>query len=89
MNYKKNDSITITIEDMGHGGEGIGKIDGFPFFVKDAVIGDTIEAKVIKAKKNYAYARMIKTPSAVAPQGRTQMPLCPPVRGMPDSGPLL
>ena len=74
MNYKKNDSITITIEDMGHGGEGIGKIDGFPFFVKDAVIGDTIEAKVIKAKKNYAYARMIRL---LQPSPHRVEPRCP------------
>lgn len=60
MSYQKNDIVTITIEDMGHDGEGIGKIDGYPFFVKDAVIGDKIEAKVMKAKKNYAYARLMR-----------------------------
>lgn len=66
MEYKKNDLITIVIEDMGMDGEGIGKIDGYPFFVKDAVIGDKIEAKVIKVKKGYAYARLVNiiTPSS-------------------------
>ena len=39
----KNDIITLKIEDMGIDGEGIGKIDGMTFFVKDAVIGDEIE----------------------------------------------
>lgn len=65
MEYKKEDLITLVIEDMGIDGEGIGKIDGFPFFVKDSVIGDKIEAKVIKVKKGYAYARLINiiTPS--------------------------
>ncbi len=65
MNFQKNDLVTVTIEDMGTEGEGIGKIDGFTLFVKDAVIGDTIEAKIIKPKKNYAYARLEKllTPS--------------------------
>ncbi len=65
MDYKKNDTVTVTIEDMGNDGEGIGKVDGFTLFVKDAVIGDTVEAKIMKAKKNYAYARLEKviTPS--------------------------
>ena len=55
----------MTIEDVGMEGEGIGKIDGFPLFIKDAVVGDTVEAKIIKSKKNYAYARVEKvvTPS--------------------------
>lgn len=51
---------------MGTDGEGIGKVDGFTFFVKDALIGDEIEAKVMKVKKHYGYARLEKvlTPSS-------------------------
>ena len=66
MEYKKNDTIVIKIEDMGEGGEGIGRVDGFTFFVKDALIGDEISAKVMKVKKNYGYARLEKviTPSS-------------------------
>lgn len=63
--YNKNDILTVTIEDMGHDGEGIGKVDGFTLFVKDAVIGDTVSVKIMKSKKNYAYAHLEKviTPS--------------------------
>lgn len=56
--FKKNDSIETEITDMSHDGEGIGKVDGYPFFIKDAVIGDRIRAKVIKVRKNYGYARV-------------------------------
>lgn len=65
MDFKKNDIVTVTIEDMGSEGEGIGKSDGFTLFVKDAVVGDTVEARIVKPKKNYAYARLEKllTPS--------------------------
>ncbi len=64
--YEKNQMIQVEITDMGSEGEGIGKIDGFPFFIKDTVIGDVVEAKVMKAKKNYAYAKLEKvvTPSS-------------------------
>lgn len=57
---QKNDVVKVTIEDIGVNGEGIGKIDGYTLFIKDAVIGDVVEAKIMKAKKNYGYARMIQ-----------------------------
>ncbi len=62
---KKDDFVTLTIEDMGVDGEGIGHVDGCTLFVKDALIGDVIKAKVMKMKKNYGYARMMEilTPS--------------------------
>ncbi len=62
---KKNDIFELEITDMGTDGEGIGHYDGMTFFVKDALIGDVITARVTKLKKNYGYARVeeIKTPS--------------------------
>ncbi len=61
----KNDIVTVEITDIGVSGEGIGHVDGYTLFIKDAVIGDVVEAKVMKAKKNYGYARLMKviTPS--------------------------
>ena len=60
MEFRKNDLVTLEIEDCGVDGEGIGKTDGFTVFVKDAVIGDTIKAKIIKAKKHYGYGRLVE-----------------------------
>ena len=56
----KNDIVTVEITDIGVSGEGIGHVDGYTLFIKDAVIGDVVEAKVMKAKKNYGYARLMK-----------------------------
>ena len=57
---------------MGVGGEGIGKYEGMTFFVKDALIGDTIKARATKLKKNYGYARVeeiiIPSPYRVVPE---------------------
>jgi len=66
VEYKKNDIVTVKIDDIGSDGEGIGKVDGFTLFVKDAVIGDTVEAKIVKSKKHFAYTRLEKviTPSS-------------------------
>ncbi len=60
MEYKKNDCLSVVIEDMGNDGEGIGKTDGFTIFVKDGVVGDHLLVKLTKVKKNYAYARVEK-----------------------------
>lgn len=63
---QKNETAVIEITDIGVNGEGIGKVDGYTLFVKDAVIGDKAEVKVMKAKKNYGYARLMRViePSA-------------------------
>ena len=58
--YSKNDIVTVKIGDIGTEGEGIGKLEGFTLFVKDAVMGDVVEARLVKVKKNYAYARLEK-----------------------------
>lgn len=73
MNFNKNDTVIVTIEDMGTEGEGIGKVEGFPLFVKDAIIGDTVEAKIVKNKKNYAYARLEKV---LSPSPFRVQPVC-------------
>ncbi len=57
---KKDDLITLKIEDLSSEGLGVGKYDGITFFVKDTVIGDVVEAKVMKMKKTYGYARMMR-----------------------------
>ena len=74
---KKNEIYEVRIEDMGHDGAGIGKIDGYPLFVKDALIGDVAEVKIIKAKKNYAYARLMHL---ITPSPHRVTPRCPVAR---------
>ncbi|MBQ7077802.1 MAG: 23S rRNA (uracil(1939)-C(5))-methyltransferase RlmD [Lachnospiraceae bacterium] len=61
----KNEIFKVTIEDMTNEGLGVGKVSGFPLFIKDAVIGDEIEVRVVKVKKTYGYGRVesIITPS--------------------------
>ena len=74
MSWQKNDTVTVTIEDMGHDGAGIGKVDGYTLFIKDAVIGDEVSAKIMKTKKNYGYARLMEI---VRPSRFRVEPRCP------------
>ena len=75
---QKNELVKVKIEDIGVGGEGIGKVDGYTLFIKDTSIGDVVEAKVMKAKKNYGYARLMNvlTPS----EDRVEKVVCPMAR---------
>ncbi len=77
MEYRKNDMVTLDIVDCGTNGEGIGKADGFTVFVKDAVIGDQVTAKIMKAKKNYGYGRLMEI---LKPSPDRAEPICPSAR---------
>ena len=53
MKLKKNQEITLTIDDLGNNGEGIGHVDGYALFVKNALPGETIRARIMKCGKSY------------------------------------
>ena len=72
--YKKNDLVVLEITDLTEEGQGVGKCDGLVFFVKGTVMGDVVETKILKVKKNYAYAKVEKLLKA-SPYRVT--PLCP------------
>lgn len=59
MPFKKNDEIELAIDDLGVSGEGIGHVDGYAVFVKCAIPGEYIRARIMKVKKNYAYAKLV------------------------------
>lgn len=73
MNFEKNQLITVDIVDMTSEGEGLGKLDGFPFFVKDTVIGDQALVRIVKLKKNYGYGRLEKV---IRPASCRREPKC-------------
>ncbi len=75
--YIKNQELILAIEDMTTEGEGIGKLDGFPFFVKDTIPGDRIRMIVTKVKKNYGYGRLKEL--LISSENRVEAP-CPVAR---------
>lgn len=74
---EKNEEFVITIEDMNEDGAGVGRMNGYIWFIKDTVIGDVVRAKAMKMKKTYGYARLMEVINP-AP-GRVE-PLCPVAR---------
>ena len=57
MDFQKNQLLTTEIIDISTEGEGIGKVNGYPFFIKDTIIGDQVE---IRARRREAGCLNIK-----------------------------
>ncbi len=55
---KKNDVIELTIVDMTHEGNGIGRHDGCAVFVPHTAPGDVVLVKIIKTTKSYAVGHL-------------------------------
>ena len=55
---KKNDIIPLEITDITGQGSGIGRVDGMAVFVPLTAVGDKINARILKVKKNYAFAKI-------------------------------
>lgn len=74
---KKNDIVRTLITDMSFDGMGIGRDEnGFVIFVQNAVVGETVDAHILKVLKNTAYAKIHKiiTPSEMRIE--PECPLC-------------
>lgn len=75
---KKDDIVTLKIEDLSSEGLGVGRCeDGMTLFVKDTVIGDVAEVKIMKMKKNYGFARLM---NLIEPSADRIDPPCPVAR---------
>lgn len=72
--FKKNQTFTIEIQDIGSNGEGIGRIDGYTLFVKGAIPKDVVRVKLTKANKNFGFAIIEEI---ISPSPDRVNPVCP------------
>lgn len=56
---KKNERLTVTIIDLTHEGRGVAKIDGYPLFIENALVGEEVKIHVMKVGKNFGFAKVI------------------------------
>jgi 23S rRNA (uracil1939-C5)-methyltransferase len=73
LTVTKNEYYTMTIDDIGINGEGIGKINGYTLFVEGALPEEVVEVKVIKAKKNFGYGKLV---NIIEPSKNRTEPIC-------------
>lgn len=55
---KKNDVVEVEIIDLTHEGQGVAKLDGFVFFVDNALPGEKVSMRVLKLKKNIGFGKV-------------------------------
>jgi len=52
----KNEEVELRIDSLAYGGNGVARLNGFVVFVRRALPGDTVRARVTKVKRGYAEA---------------------------------
>ena len=60
--------------DIGHEGEGVGKINNFTVFVKEAIKDETVKIKLIKVNKTYGVGKLLEV---IIPSKHRTEPVCP------------
>jgi len=73
VNCKPGDRLTLTIEDIAFGGEGVARPNGFVVFVPFVLAGEVVEAEVMTVKKSFARARLLRV---IEPSPERVQPAC-------------
>lgn len=71
---KKDAIVELDITDINNLGNGVGRIDGRVVFVRGAVSGDRVRAKVIKVNKSFAVAKLLEV--LVSSENRCEQDFC-------------
>ena len=74
MPIKIGDQVTLKIQDIAFGGEGVGRMNDFVIFVPFVMVGETVVAEIIDVKKQFARAQLLHveeaSPERVTPECR-------------------
>jgi len=62
---QRGQSLSVTIDDLAFGGEGVGRIDGYVIFVRGGIPGDRLQVRLDQARARFGRASIeaILTPS--------------------------
>lgn len=74
IEIKKNEDYIVKIDNYGHEGEGVGKINNFTVFVNSAIKGETVKIKLIKVNKTYGVGKLLEV---IEPSRHRTEAVCP------------
>lgn len=57
---QKNQIVDLEITDLSYEAMGVAHLDGMTVFVNNALPGEVVSAKILKVKKNFAFAKIEK-----------------------------
>lgn len=55
----KNEEYVLLIEDLTHEAYGVAKIDGYPIFIENGLVGEECLVKIIKVGKYFAFGKIL------------------------------
>jgi 23S rRNA (uracil1939-C5)-methyltransferase len=64
----KDQELELHIDSLAYGGNGVARLNGFVVFVRRALPGDTVRARVTKVKRNHAEAVSLEVVKPGAPR---------------------
>src|SRR3954468_15184499 len=56
----RGDELDLRVDSLAYGGAGVARAAGYVVFVRDAVPGDRVRARITKRKRAYAEARAVE-----------------------------
>jgi 23S rRNA (uracil1939-C5)-methyltransferase len=71
---RTGDELELTIDRLAHGGAGVARLDGYVVFVRGAVPGDRVRARVTKSKRSFAEADSVEL---IEPSSERVEPVAP------------
>ncbi|MEZ5126556.1 MAG: 23S rRNA (uracil(1939)-C(5))-methyltransferase RlmD [Thermoleophilia bacterium] len=60
MPPRPGDTVELAVDSLAYGGQGVARLDDFVVFVRGAVPGDHVRARITKRKRNHAEARVVE-----------------------------
>ncbi|WP_423793369.1 TRAM domain-containing protein [Methanocaldococcus indicus] len=57
---KEGETYSVTIEDIGKGGDGIARVEGFVVFVPETQKGDKVNVKIKSVKNKFAFGEKVE-----------------------------
>ena len=64
MSLQTGDKISLTIDDIAFGGDGVGRTSDFVVFVPFVLVGETVEVEITEVKKNFARSKLLRVEKA-------------------------
>ncbi len=71
---EKNQTLSVTFEDLTHEGLGVAKVEGYPIFVPYGLVGEEADIKIVKVNKNIGFGRLVDIKKT---SSHRQEPPCP------------
>lgn len=62
---RRGDTLSVSIDDLAFGGEGVGRVNGYVVFVRGGIPGDTLRVRLVEARSRFGRGviEAIETPS--------------------------